>query len=123
MFNDQQFNNGNANLDDRYKSMSKDAVYAMAVNQGKELPSIDARCSTKPYCQEAVEGRVYTVRKSDLMMFEARLTPMELKKSAFYSIGALVPQLDRLLELKGRPRFGFPEGTLPDDFWFSRILR
>lgn len=123
MYNEPQLNDRNNVGDDRYSGMSKNQVYKLSINQGKEPPSIDARCSTKAYCCDYADGRVYTVLKADLLTFEARLSPSETQKSAFYSITGLMSKLDRLLELKGKPRLGFPDGTLPDDLWFSRVLR
>ena len=32
-------------------------------------------------------------------------------------------RLDQLLTRKGRLGFGFPDGTLADDPWISRVLR
>lgn len=123
MHNDDRDHNHNHQVNDRYQAMSKLQIHKLVINQGKEPPSIDARCSTKPYCIDMVDDRVYTVTKADLLTFEARLTSAETQKSAFYSITALVPKLNRLLELKGKPLLGFPQGTLPDDNWFSRVLR
>lgn len=123
MFNDQVGDIAGQNEPERYRGMSKLQIYKTVISMGKVLPSIEARCSVRTYIIGVAEGESYSIDKAELLTFEARLSPDELQRSAFYSIGSLKDKLERFLELKGKLPFNFPPGTLPDIDWFARVLR
>ena len=107
MFNIVIENAQNQDEPEHYKSMSKQQIFKTAIVQGKLPPDIDARCTSKAYCIDLLENRVYSVQRVELLMFEARLSSAETQRSAFYSIGSIKPKLDSLLKMKGNLRIGF----------------
>jgi hypothetical protein len=87
------------------------------------LPAKESRGVTRSYLVGVYTDRVYRVERSTMLQFESRITLAEQKKSVFYNVSLLVERLDRLLDQLGQNQLGFPEGSIPEEQWFTRVLR
>lgn len=104
------------------KNFSKTQLYKY-VGIDKVLPSIEARCSTRAYLLRVLRREAYSIRREELLMFEATLQEDEMEKTPFFNMSLLKERLDALLQFQEKPTLNLPEGTLMDESTFSRILR
>lgn len=105
-----------------FRGMSKTAIYKL-LSRDFILPDCDSRCCNKAYLFEVFSDKVFRVSRSDLLLFESSLLPEESLKAPFFNMSVLKIRIDKLMKLMNLKPFGFSQGKLPDEMWFSRILR
>lgn len=110
------------NEPEEIRSMSKRELFKF-LSILRILPDESARCSSREYLVRVYRRQAYWVSREELLVFESRLQPDELQKSAFFNVGLITDRLDKLIRCKGKTGFHFPEGTSPDDGYLVRVLR
>ena len=104
------------------RELSKSKIYAQLASQWF-LPQKDSRGVTRAYLVQVHRGDVFRVQRQVILEYESRLTAAENRKSTFYSVALLYDRLEAYLaEMQQRP-LGFSLTNLPEEDWFSRILR
>lgn len=104
------------------RELSKSKIYSQLSGQWF-LPQKDSRGVTRAYLVQVYRGQVFRVQRQVILEYESRLTALETRKSAFYSVALLYDRLEAYLqEMQQRP-LGFSLTNLPEEEWFSRILR
>jgi hypothetical protein len=87
------------------------------------LPSRESRGVTRTYLVLVYQNQAFRITRQELLQFESTLTPAENRKTPFYCVSLLYERLNLLLPMLGLLPFAFPENCLPEEDWFSRILR
>src|SRR3990167_4013434 len=104
------------------RELSKGKIYTQFAAQWF-LPQKESRGVTRAYLVQVHRGEVFRVQRQVILEYECRLTAAETRKSSFYSVALLYDRLEAyLLEMQQR-QLGFSPTNLPEEDWFSRILR
>lgn len=122
MWTQQQLPAPNANNNDPFENVPKNKAYDI-VSREYLLPSKESRCLSKRYLTDVQLGNVFRVRVHDILEFELHLTVEQKLKSTWFNLGVLKDKGDALLQLLGRPPFGFHSDNKPDEQWLTRVLR
>lgn len=104
------------------RELSKGKIYTQLAAQWF-LPQKESRGVTRAYLVQVHRGQVFRVQRQAILEYECRLLPAELRKSAFYSVALLYDRLEAHLVELGYQPLGFSLTTLPEEEWFSRVLR
>lgn len=87
------------------------------------LPHKDSRGVTRAYLVDVYQQRVFRVHRQTVLEFESRLVAAETRKSSFYSVALLYDRLEAYLRDMNQQPLGFNLLALPEEEWFSRLLR
>lgn len=104
------------------REWSKSKLYTH-ISETFFVASRDSRGMNRSQLVRIYTAQVYRVTRQDMLQFEANLQPAETRKSTFYCVSLLYERLQTLMELMNLPPLGYPEGTVPEEEWFTRILR
>ena len=104
------------------RELSKAKIYTqLAANWF--LPQKESRGVTRAYLVQVYRDQVFRVQRQVILEYESRLVPAESKKSSFYSVALLYDRMETYLHEMGQKPLGFSLTTLPEEDWFSRVLR
>ena len=114
----------NPNLDEpvELRELSKSKIYSQLASQWF-LPQKESRGVTRAYLVQVHRGDVFRVQRQVILEYECRLTAAETRKSSFYSVALLYDRLEAYLVEMQQRQLGFSLTNLPEEDWFSRILR
>lgn len=113
---------GDINEPPELRDTSKSKIYSNLAAQYL-LPQKDSRGVTRAYLVQVYRGQVFRVQRQTILQYESGLTAEEQRKSAFYSVALLYERLEAYLREMDQAPLGFSLVVLPEEEWFTRLLR
>jgi len=104
------------------RGLNKNQLYLL-LSETYLLPAPDSKGVNRTYLVGVYTNTNYRVNLVEYKRFEAELTPNQQKKVNLVNLAYTLRKLNSLLVESGQRPLGFPNFTIPEETWLTKVAR